>query len=246
MKNPFPPLLLSIAFLPLTGCTDSPPTADATNRLMQSTAQPATLRGLYQQTAQGRFLTDCAEMARAAGGHMRATPVLDQTGRLDSLYRAATQPAPIPEESVYAVLHGSLSEGTLTVTRIDTLQGKNMLSTCPPYDFWCSGTEPFWSLQISAAEGGIFLKNMADERGSAYVWSAPTTDGKNSWVYRAAPKNAADASAPIQVTVRRQPCSDGMSDLRFDYTSEVKIGATVLRGCAVRYGERMPREEAGQ
>lgn len=242
MKNPFPALLLSISFLLLMGCADGPPTADTTNRLTQSTAQPATLRGLYQQTAQGRFLTDCEEIAQAAGGHISSTSVRDQTGRLDSLYRAATQPAPIPDESVYAVLHGSLSEGTLTVTRIDTLQGKNMLSPCPPYDFWCSGTEPFWSLQISEMEGGIFLKNMGEERGTAYVWSAPATDGKSSWVYRAAPKNAADASTPIQVTVRRQPCSDGMSDLKFDYSSEVKIGSTVLRGCAVRYGERLPRE----
>lgn len=242
MKNTLPAVLPVVMSL-LWGCTDAPSslTTPEVNRLTLPVSREVTLRGLYYQNAQGRYLILCQELAQASGSHQAVTSVTDATGRLDSLYRAACQPAPLPEESVYAVLGGNLSEGRLSVTRVDTLQGKSMLLPCVPYDFWCSGTEPFWSLQISAQEGGIFLKNMGEERGLAFQWATPTTDGKSRWVYKAAPK-ASDTSVPMEITIVRHSCTDGMSDLRFDYSTEVKIGSKVLRGCAIRYGERVPRE----
>jgi len=239
MKNTL--LLLPFALL-LARCTDTPAPANSPNTLAPAAPKTATLRGLYSQNTQGAYLIECSDWAKSAGGHIAATPVTDQTGLLDSLYRSACQPAPIPGESVFAVLSGTILNNALTVNRIDTLQAKNFFTDCAPYEFWCSGTEPFWSLQISQSEGGIFLKNMAEESGTAYVWAAPETNGSTSWTYRATPQ-AGSAGGPIQVTIRKQPCNDGMSDLRFDYSSEVKLNGQTLRGCAVRYGERMPREE---
>lgn len=233
-------LLLSVALL-LTRCTDAPAPSNASTHLAPTSPRPATLRGLYFQNAEGAYLVECDDLTKNMGGHQSATPVTDQTGQLDSLYRSACQPAPIPSESVFAVLSGTLLNNTLTVNRVDTLQAKNFFTPCAPYEFWCSGTEPFWSLQISQAESGIFLKNMAEESGAAYVWVAPETNGSTTWTYRAA-SQAGSTGGQIQVTIRKQPCNDGMSDLRFDYSSEVKANGQTLRGCAVRYGERMPRE----
>ena len=239
MKNTL--LLISLALILVRCGNDPAPANSPTTALAPAAPKPATLRGLYFQTAQGGFLMACSDLAKNAGGHQSVTPVADQTGQLDSLYRSACQPAPVPEESVFAVLSGTLLQNTLTVTRIDTLQPKNFFNTCVPYEFWCSGTEPFWSLQISQGEGGIFLKNMAEESGTAYIWAAPETNGSTLWTYRAKPKLDATGQ-PIQVTIRKQTCNDGMSDLRFDYSAEVKLGSQTLRGCAVRQGERVPKE----
>lgn len=234
-------LIFSLALL-LARCADAPaPGNSPTAALAPAAPKSATLRGLYYQTPQGNYLIKCSDLAQNAGGHQAVTPVADRTGLLDSMYRSACQPAPVPSESVFAVLSGTLLNNTLTVNKIDTLQPKNFFNTCAPYEFWCSGTEPFWNLQISQGEGGIFLKNMGEESGTAYDWAAPETHGTTTWTYRAQPKSIS-AGGPIQVTIRKQACNDGMSDLRFDYSAEVKLGNKTLRGCAVRQGERVPKE----
>lgn len=234
-------LFLPLALL-LTRCADTPaPSNSPTAALAPATPKPMTLRGLYHQTAQGGFIVECSDLAKNVGGHQSVTSVVDKTGQLDSLYRSACLPAPVPSESVFAVLSGTVLAGTLTMSKIDTLQPKNFFNTCVPYEFWCSGTEPFWNLQISEGEGGIFLKNMAEDSGAAYEWAAPETNGTTTWTYRAKPKSGS-ADEPIQVIVRKQSCNDGMSDLRFDYSAEVKLSNQTLRGCAVRHGERVPKE----
>ena len=235
-------LLLPLALL-LTRCADTPaPGNSPTTALAPATPKAVTMRGLYYQTAEGGFLLECSDLAKNVGGHQSVMPVVDQTGQLDSLYRSACLPAPVPAESVFAVLSGTTGPGSpLTVTRIDTLQPKNFFNTCVPYEFWCSGTEPFWNLQISQGEGGIFLKNMGEDSGTAYAWVAPETNGTTTWTYRAKPALGTTGES-IQVVIRKQPCNDGMSDLRFDYSAEVKLGSKTLRGCAVRHGERVPKE----
>lgn len=240
MKNTIPLILLMLI---LVRCGNDPiPSNAPTSSLAPAAQKSVTLRGLYHQTAEGGFLVECSDLAKNVGGHQSATPVVDQTGRLDSLYRSACLPAPVPSESVFAVLSGTTGPGSpLTVTRIDTLTPKNFFNACVPYEFWCSGTEPFWNLQISQGEAGIFLKNMAEERGTAYDWAVPETNGTTTWTYRAQPKSGSSGE-PIQVIIRKQTCNDGMSDLRFDYSAEVKLGNQTLRGCAVRHGERVPKE----
>jgi len=194
-----------------------------------SSAEPvsSTLRGYYAVQKNTATLRSCADDKKYQ--------IQDATGTLDSLYKAACFPAPIPGEAVYAVLNGTLAAdgNTFTATRVDTLQSKNRFTACMPWEFWCSGTEPFWSLQISEAEGGIFFKNMGDETGQAFTWKAPQTDGKSSWLYE---------TEGLRITIKKGPCSDGMSDMEYNYSVEIQRNGETFRGCAVRRGETVRRE----
>ncbi len=219
-------------------CTETPTSSSMpTNSLAAFPVKTVTLKGQYQKAAQGFLLLECSSR--------RMYQVTDKTRILDSLYKEAIQPAPYPNEPVYAVLTGTIGaaadDSLFTATRVDTLRPLDRFNPCIPYEFWCSGTEPFWSLRISETDGGIFLKNMADEKGEAFFWKSPKSDGKTSWTYQTSTMPP-QADQPMQVLIRKQKCNDGMSDLRFDYSAEVSVNGKVLRGCAVRKGERQPKE----
>lgn len=219
----------------LAGCTESPKPGAS----QLAPRQPATLRGYYTAG-------DGVNMFRNCGDNKQYW-VQDATGSMDSLYEQACFPAPIPFEAVYAVLTGTLgpkdsvgaaseADGTFTVNRVDTLQAKSMFTACIPYEFWCHGTEPFWSLQISEAEGGIFFKNMADETGTQFTWTEPRSEGASTWVYE-----TNDTDRPLKIVIKKGKCSDGMSDIEYNYSAELSTGGVTLHGCAVRGGEPIPR-----
>ncbi|MCS7035241.1 MAG: hypothetical protein RMJ33_02525 [Saprospiraceae bacterium] len=215
--------LLAIAFV-WWQCKQTPKTPAAVE-----SAPPAetTLRGYFSKSDQGALLRACPD-----GKKYR---VNDATRLLDSLYEQACMPAPIPGEAVYAVLTGVLSDDgqTFTVQRADTLTSKGPNNACLGWEFWASGTEPFWSLQISEAEGSLFFKDIGLEEGQAFAWSAPKTDGKSTWTYE---------SGDLKAVIKKAKCSDGMSELEYNYSVELNIAGRKLRGCAIRSGEPMPTE----
>lgn len=196
------------------------------------------LRGMYRSGSEGASFYDCAADKTYA---VKGRPV-----ELDSLYYEACQPAPYENESVYAVVRGQLTpvppgqpvDGVLRITGIDTITAKTMFNTCLPFDFWCLGTEPFWGLLISEKETGLFLKDIGRERGRRFAWATPKVQG-DSWTYTTSDPATREK---VSVIVRKTPCSDGMSDRRYNYAVELRVGEQVLKGCAIRYGERMSRE----
>ncbi len=206
-------------------CKQSPKNVNALSEASGSAS--AMFVGYLSQNDAGSVLRTCSD-----GKQYR---VNDATGRLDSLYFLACEPAPIPGEAVYAVLAGTLSAdgSTLSVERIDTLTAKSPANACIPWEFWCSGTEPFWGLQISEAEGSLFFKDVGEQIGQAFAWVPPKTDGKSMWTYE---------TAGLKVVIKKTPCSDGMSDLAYSYSVQLSIGDRTLNGCAIRWGEPMPTE----
>lgn len=95
------------------------------------------------------------------------------------------------------------------------------------------GTEPFWLVRIGGDtltlerpdfEPVIAPNPGAVMEGQAAVWRATTADGR-----------------PMSVTLRQGACSDGMSDLRYDYVAEVSLAGETLKGCAGK-ADAMPRE----
>lgn len=217
----------------LWACDNTPAPATGVNALKPVEAAPQplqTLRGMYKSGAGGSSFFDCA-----TGKTYRA---VDETQTLASQYREACEPAPCPNESVYALVQGQLNADALRIIRVDTLTPKTMYNTCQPYDFWCIGTEPFWGLLISEAEGGLFLKNMGDQLGKTFPWTRPQQSG-DTWTYRSVDPASGEKLTAI---VRRQVCSDGMSDRNYPFTVEVRVGETTLQGCAVPYGTTLRRE----
>lgn len=220
-----------------TACSDTPPgpgTAPENNLQRAVALQPLqVLRGMYSAGSQGSSFYACSD-----GKTYR---VSGRPAGLDSLYESARGPAPYDGESVYAVVEGRFgaNDNTLTISRVDSMAGHSVFNTCLPYDFWCTGTEPFWRLLISEREAGFGFKLIGEERGRTFPWSAAKTDG-NTWTYESADPATRQK---LKVVVRKTPCSDGMSDRRFNYAAEITLGTSTFRGCAVRSGESVVRGE---
>lgn len=107
-----------------------------------------------------------------------------------------------------------------------TSSGRGVSSTAPAR-YRCTGTEPFWSIDISS-EGIVFQSPE----------SSPVT-----YPYRAAQNNAGSIefntslntnteSSTLKVVLTPGNCSDGMSDIQYPYSAEVVRDGQRLRGCA--------------
>ena len=90
------------------------------------------------------------------------------------------------------------------------------------------GTEPFWAASLRAAAITLSRAGEAEvtapdpqvqAEGEAVVWRA----------------------GPLTARVRREACSDGMSDLAYPLAAEVEFAGIVLKGCGAPAG-KLPRE----
>lgn len=166
--------------------------------------------------------------------------ITDATKKLDAAYEKAAAPCHYPSESVYAVLTGKFVREGVTgfkvfdVQRVDTVLAKTpelMAATGVPYEFWCHGTEPDWSIEISNYEGGIFYENIAD--GSAWFcpWITPKIKG-DTWTYEVPP--AQGKNEAMTIVVKKEKANDGMSGKSYDYSVTVDVKGAKLKGVAQR------------
>lgn len=94
------------------------------------------------------------------------------------------------------------------------------------------GTEPFWALEIRA--GGLKLSRPDHSDVTAPNPGGQMAGDKANWTTTV-------GGQPLVVTLSAAACSDGMSDLTYPLTAEVKLGERVLKGCASKTSEA-PRE----
>lgn len=200
----------------------------------------ATFTGMLRYDRGICNFTDCANGAFYM--------ISDSTMSIPGHYKKACQPAECPDESVFAIVKARLFKGTdqrsdpgtLAIIAIDSMSGKNWSNTCIPWEYWCTGTEPFWNIQISKAERGLFFKNMGDETGKTFDWAPPVSTG-NTTTYTV--KNRAAPAETMTLVITKETCSDGMSDLVYNYSVTVSIGKEIWRGCGVKSGEPLPKAE---
>ncbi len=98
------------------------------------------------------------------------------------------------------------------------------------------GTEPFWALRIDGTT--LTLERMGEAPVAYEAAGAHISPGRGSWAAKG------PAGAPLNVTLFVSECSDGMSDLKYPMTAEVKlVTGEILNGCAAPTDE-LPREGA--
>jgi len=86
-------------------------------------------------------------------------------------------------------------------------------------EFQLVGTEPFWGGRIQ--EGGLILSRAGEPEVSAANDGVRIEGDTGSW-----------GVGGLVFKLTPEPCSDGMSDRRYDYRAEVTINGDVLKGCA--------------
>lgn len=113
---------------------------------------------------------------------------------------------------------------TATAADAPTQPAARPLPPPPPVPEWrVSGTEPFWSVHVV---------------GSRLVFSTPEQiegigmDAKHSLPGGVEHFDSRDGSQDFDLDIHRQDCSDGMSDIHYEWTARFRYGETVYEGCA--------------
>jgi len=172
--------------------------------------------------------------------------VLGETEKLNDLYESAIRQG-YAGQNVVASVRGNLkrakpSNGAATSSPYDAqlfvkevvkVRAKNFRNTCVPFDFWGMGNEPFWSLQISEAEGIIeFSKLGATTEVAEYVKPSIENEGLRSRYFVTFP-----SGQRMKIAVTKEKCEDSMAGNPYAYSIEVSYNGEVLKGCAV---DKMP------
>ena len=181
----------------------------------------------------GLFLQACNSAenknhaADSAAGKMRVDTSINKTPiSFKGLYAFGN------EVNTFEDCRASEYENVLVVTEITKLEPKNFRTDCYNYEFIALGNEPFWSLEIIPAEKRIVLKDMGMEKVQEFIYkSAVLGEGLYQYEVRN-PKNE-----KLVVIIRKEKCSDGMSDRQYNYSVEISLNGRILKGCAIKKGE---------
>jgi uncharacterized membrane protein len=169
----------------------------------------------------------------------------DSTGEISKRYAATNRYPAYPYESVYAEVTGYLKgkstvgyaseyENELIVKSVIKVEAKNFQTSCYPFEFIALGNEPFWAVEIIPAEERIVLKDAGNDKVYQFPYKKGTTSGD---VYTYEVTN--EKKAKLRVSIRKQKCSDGMSDRQYLYSAAVTINGKLLNGCAIRKGDQL-------
>ncbi len=165
--------------------------------------------------------------------------VLGETEKLKGLYGSATRQG-YEGQNVVASVRGVLKKtkpnsnspynAQLVVSEVVKVRPKNFRNTCVPFDFWGLGNEPFWSLQISEAEGIIeFSRLGAATEVAAYVKPSIENDGLRSRYFVTFP-----SGQRMKIAVNQEACTDSMAGNPYEYSIEVSYNGETLKGCATK------------
>ena len=91
----------------------------------------------------------------------------------------------------------------------------------------CMGTEPFWRITLSpgtARADLLFVERVVNYR---LTHAASAMGRSDVWLVK-----GADGQTEMSLTVKRESCSDGMSDTEYPYSSVAHVpGADIIAGC---------------
>jgi uncharacterized membrane protein len=225
---------LFISFvLALGACNDAPGTGSPSS-FADASPIPVTMRGyLYQKEEKFSF---------KACDNGTTYALTDSTPDMQARFKEATSLVHCPGEPVYASIKGLASPGNkLVLTQVDSLAPLSKLNACHGFDYACSGTEPFWSVLISSNEQVVYFKDLAAGKGYTYAYAAPTSkDGVLQYIF----PDITNPYSKLAVTIKKEPCSDGMSDKQYQYSCMVIFDrSSEYKGCAEKSGELVPGDQ---
>ncbi|MBK6483816.1 MAG: hypothetical protein IPG01_11970 [Chitinophagaceae bacterium] len=172
--------------------------------------------------------------------------VIDSTFQMDELYQTIFLNSPaFPYEYVYTEVRGEVVaapepaalqgfDSALVVYETLTFEQKNYRNTCIPYDFWALGTTPSWSLQVSAKEGILALKDYDNNMVYLFEYFAPKVVNDEVFTYYS--NNYANQTAIIAI-FKKASCSESPTDNAYSYTATIVVNGKRYSGCAIRKSE---------
>lgn len=172
--------------------------------------------------------------------------LIDSTFQMDELYKTIFLNSPaFPYEYVYTEVRGTVAavpenaaaqgfDSALVVYETLTFEQKNYRNTCIPYDFWALGTAPSWSLQVSAMEGILALKDYDNNMVYLFEYFAPKVVNDEVFTYYS--NNYANQTA-ISAIFKKASCNESHSDNAYSYSATIVVNGKKYSGCAIRKRE---------
>jgi len=119
----------------------------------------------------------------------------------------------------------------LVIKEVIAVEGKNFRNTCIPYDYWCLGNEPNWSLQISKEEN-IFELTLPFE-GKSYYFNYNEPKEEDGMIKYFGYNNIQRTT--LNISIKKENCSDTMSDKIYEYSVKIILNdKTNFSGCAIK------------
>lgn len=238
-------LVLLIIFI-FQACTSPEKHAaktDSTNVVERTDAQVDTASSLFK----GLYtFGNEVNTFQACGAPGKVYWVNDSLTSLRGPYEKTNRFPSYPYESVYAEVRGYLAgksklgyaseyENVLVVTDIVKVEAKNFRTECFNYEFIVLGNEPFWSLDIIPGEKRIVFKNVGLEKVTEFIYAPAKVEG-NVYKYEA----TSPSNEKLVAIIRKEKCSDGMSDRPYNYSAEITVNGQAFKGCAIKKGDIFP------
>ena len=163
------------------------------------------------------------------------------TGPADLLWKLHKELRPnrSPYEEVFAVVEaivlptptdgfGADYPGGIQIERVlyVGLEGPDCRQDWSAFHYRASGNEPFWSAEVSDRRLRLSRMDSEDQ-----LWHRITAEHTVDGVRYG---STDPTSIPMELTVSRRPCRDTMSGAYFAFTTVLRVGDEVLRGCALQ------------
>ncbi|HEY0031295.1 MAG TPA: lipoprotein [Bacteroidia bacterium] len=154
--------------------------------------------------------------------------VVKNNGIIDSIYNVIL-PNAYTDEAVYVEMNAYVDpkdSGSILYTGNAKVEQKNLKNTCIAYEYWCTGTEPFWQVQISKEEGLIDFYNPMEQKTTHFIYAEPKIKGGVTYY------TSTDGEQKISVAIKQEKCN-GAFDAAYNYSARVELRGMVYNGCAV-------------
>ncbi|MCW3085322.1 MAG: hypothetical protein JWP12_2688 [Bacteroidetes bacterium] len=187
-------------------------------------------KGLYMNDGKNKLFISC--------DHPEIKHLIENKSNQADTILKSILPHAYAGEAIYIEMKAEINpspdpqfQDLLVIKEFGKAEQKNRKNTCVPYDYWCTGTEPFWQLQISEKENLIDFYDPNVQTTLHFSYSQPQIINGTTIF------SAKNATGTISVKIKNEKCSDGMSDIEYSCKAEVVINKNEYKGCAIRYGE---------
>ncbi len=156
--------------------------------------------------------------------------MVDETSKAEAQYKKVLF-IPYSNETAKISFKGILKfdgkDSIIVVREIVKIEQKLFRAKDFSFEYFLKGNEPNWSLEILKDENAIAFKDFGMQKAFLFSYSEPTKSGKTI-TYRCSANDD-----KLEVSIEQGPCSDGMSDLEYDYTSKVTLNGKIFKGCGL-------------
>jgi uncharacterized membrane protein len=180
---------------------------------------PRKVTGVYRKHY--AHFTDCAD---------GKTYIVQNTAMVDSLYDMIL-PNAYTDQPVYVTAMASFADSDPNAIYLTGNYKANSIgpsNECFKADFWCTGTEPFWTLVISKDLELIDFFDPMTQITAHFAYAEPKIKAGVTYY------DATDGENSISIHIRKEKCN-GATDKQYDYSAEVKLNGKDYQGCAGAY-----------